>query len=106
MALSQKRLSEKRVLAPWGPPVVLVRTGVIPDEFEAGGGVEWAQRIPLIGEAHRCLPERCANVCFGGFRRSRLFMATNHAVYSLFMRARSVWGLKREPADNLVLISH
>jgi hypothetical protein len=24
----------------WGPPEVLVRTGVIPDEFEAGGGVE------------------------------------------------------------------
>ena len=27
-------------LGDWGPPVVLVRTGVIPDEFEAGGGVE------------------------------------------------------------------
>jgi len=24
----------------WGPPEELVRTGVIPDEFEAGGGVE------------------------------------------------------------------
>jgi hypothetical protein len=27
-------------LGDWGPPVVLVRTGVIPDEFEVGGGVE------------------------------------------------------------------
>jgi hypothetical protein len=27
-------------LGDWGPPEVLVRTGVIPDEFEAGGGVE------------------------------------------------------------------
>jgi hypothetical protein len=27
-------------LGDWGPPVVLIRTGVIPDEFEAGGGVE------------------------------------------------------------------
>jgi hypothetical protein len=27
-------------LGDWDPPVVLVRTGVIPDEFEAGGGVE------------------------------------------------------------------
>ena len=27
-------------LGDWGPPDVLVRTGVIPDEFEAGGGVE------------------------------------------------------------------
>jgi hypothetical protein len=28
------------ILGDWGPPVVLVRAGVIPDEFEAGGGVE------------------------------------------------------------------
>jgi hypothetical protein len=27
-------------LGDWGPPEVLVRTGVIPDEFEAGGGVD------------------------------------------------------------------
>jgi hypothetical protein len=27
-------------LGDWGPPEVLVRTGVIPEEFEAGGGVE------------------------------------------------------------------
>lgn len=27
-------------LGDWGPPEVLVRIGVIPDEFEAGGGVE------------------------------------------------------------------
>lgn len=27
-------------LGDWGPPEVLVRAGVIPDEFEAGGGVE------------------------------------------------------------------
>src|SRR6266404_3847854 len=33
----------------------------------------------LIGRID--LPERCANVCFGGFRRSRLFMAASHCVY-------------------------
>jgi hypothetical protein len=27
-------------LGDWGPPEVMVRSGVIPDEFEAGGGVE------------------------------------------------------------------
>jgi hypothetical protein len=27
-------------LGDWGPPAVLVRTGVIPDEYEAGGEVE------------------------------------------------------------------
>src|SRR5262245_51297202 len=30
------------------------------------------------------LPERCANVCFGGPKRNRLFMAASHSVYSLF----------------------
>jgi hypothetical protein len=27
-------------LGEWGPPEILVRTGVIPEEFEVGGGVE------------------------------------------------------------------
>ena len=27
-------------LGDWGPPDVLLRAGVIPDEFDAGGGVE------------------------------------------------------------------
>jgi hypothetical protein len=27
-------------LGDWGPPEVLLRAGVIPDEFDAGGGVE------------------------------------------------------------------
>jgi hypothetical protein len=27
-------------LGEWGPPEVPVRTGMIPDEYEAGGGVE------------------------------------------------------------------
>lgn len=44
----------------------------------------------LIGRID--LPERCANVCFGGFRRSRLFMAASHAVYSLFVRAQGTFG--------------
>jgi gluconolactonase len=34
------------------------------------------------------LPERCANLCFGGYRRSRLFMAASHALYSLFVRTQ------------------
>jgi gluconolactonase len=44
----------------------------------------------LIGRID--LPERCANICFGGFRRSRLFMAASHAVYSLFVRAQGAFG--------------
>jgi gluconolactonase len=34
------------------------------------------------------LPERCANVCFGGAKRNRLFMAACHSLYSLFVNTR------------------
>ncbi|TLX54339.1 SMP-30/gluconolactonase/LRE family protein [Stutzerimonas nosocomialis] len=39
-----------------------------------------------IGHIH--LPERCANLCFGGAQGNRLFMASSHALYSLFVNAR------------------
>ena len=34
---------------------------------------------------HIELPERCANVCFGGYRRSRLFMAASRSLYALWV---------------------
>jgi gluconolactonase len=34
------------------------------------------------------LPERCANVCFGGLWRNRLFMAASHSVYSLYVNTQ------------------
>ena len=42
------------------------------------------------GEAlgHIHLPERCANVCFGGAKGNRLFMAASHSLYSLYVNAR------------------
>ena len=36
------------------------------------------------------LPERCANVCFGGRKRNRLFMAASHSIYSLYVNTRGV----------------
>jgi gluconolactonase len=38
------------------------------------------------------LPERCANVCFGGLYRNRLFMAASHSVYSLYVNTQGVKG--------------
>jgi gluconolactonase len=38
------------------------------------------------------LPERCANVCFGGRKRNRLFMAASQSVYSVFVEAQGVLG--------------
>jgi gluconolactonase len=37
----------------------------------------------LIGRIE--LPERCANVCFGGLHRNRLFMAATTSLYSLYV---------------------
>ena len=38
--------------------------------------------------AHIHLPERCANVCFGGARRNRLFMAASHSLYALHVNTQ------------------
>jgi gluconolactonase len=39
-----------------------------------------------IGHVH--LPERCANVCFGGRRRNRLFMACAQSLYAVFVNTQ------------------
>lgn len=39
-----------------------------------------------IGHVH--LPERCANLCFGGALRNRLFMAASHSLYALYVETR------------------
>ena len=39
-----------------------------------------------IGHIH--LPERCANLCFGGRHRNRLFMAASHSLYALFVNTQ------------------
>jgi len=43
-----------------------------------------------IGHIH--LPERCANVCFGGTERNRLFMAASQSVYAVYVNAQGVKG--------------
>jgi gluconolactonase len=37
---------------------------------------------------HIALPERCANLCFGGRHRNRLFMAASTSVYSLYVNTQ------------------
>ena len=37
---------------------------------------------------HISLPERCANVCFGGAKRNRLFMAAAHSLYALYVNTQ------------------
>jgi gluconolactonase len=43
-----------------------------------------------IGHIH--LPERCANLCFGGRHRNRLLMAASHSVYSLYVNTEGALG--------------
>jgi gluconolactonase len=40
----------------------------------------------LIGRI--LLPERCANLCFGGRKRNRLFMAASQSLYALYVEAQ------------------
>jgi gluconolactonase len=39
----------------------------------------------LIGKVH--LPEPCANLCFGGRKKNRLFMTAGQSLYSLYVDA-------------------
>ena len=43
-----------------------------------------------IGHSH--LPERCANLCFGGRHRNRLFMAASRSIYALYVNTQGVAG--------------
>ena len=42
----------------------------------------------LIGRID--LPERCANVCFGGVHRNRLFMAATTSIYALYVNTQGI----------------
>ncbi len=56
---------------------------------EAFNGVHvFAPDGALIGKIH--LPEVCANLCFGGAKRDRLFMAASQSLYSLYVGTEGV----------------
>jgi gluconolactonase len=38
------------------------------------------------------LPEKCANICFGGVKRNRLFMAASQSIYALYVEAQGASG--------------
>ncbi|WP_420224206.1 SMP-30/gluconolactonase/LRE family protein [Pigmentiphaga litoralis] len=41
---------------------------------------------------HIALPERCANLCFGGKHRNRLFMASCTSIYSIYVNTQGAIG--------------
>lgn len=57
---------------------------------ELDGVMVISPRGKLIGRI--ALPERCANLCFGGIMRNRLFMASCQSVYALYVNTQGVAG--------------
>ena len=62
-------------------------SGRVPAEGIDGVRVFEPSGKPL---AHIHLPERCANVCFGGAKMNRLFMAASHSLYALYVNVQGV----------------
>jgi gluconolactonase len=94
------RLARERVFIDAGP-------GGTPDGFRVdvagnlwcgwGLGTEELDGVRVFNPAgvpigHIGLPERCANLCFGGRYRNRLFMAASHGLYSLYVCTQGVAG--------------
>jgi gluconolactonase len=90
-------LSNRRVFVDAGPGT--------PDGFRVdvdgnlwcgwGMGVEGLDGVHVFNPDGRLigcidLPERCANVCFGGVHRNRLFMAASTSLYSLYVNTQGM----------------
>ena len=54
------------------------------------GVVVFAPDATMIGQI--ALPERCANLCFGGAKRNRLFMAASQSIYAVYVNTEGVPG--------------
>jgi gluconolactonase len=54
------------------------------------GVVVFAPDATMIGQIS--LPERCANLCFGGRRRNRLFMAASQSLYAVYVNTEGAIG--------------
>ena len=50
------------------------------------GVTVWTPQGKLIGRIR--LPEVCGNVCFGGPKRNRLFMAASQSIYALYVNTQ------------------
>jgi gluconolactonase len=57
-----------------------------------GGGKDGVLALSPAGKpiGRIALPERCANLCFGGVKRNRLFMAASQSIYALYVNTQGV----------------
>src|SRR5262245_27915967 len=90
-----------------GRPFIAAEPGGTPDGFRVdidgnlwcgwGMGNEKQDGVKIFDPTGKpigfiALPERCANVCFGGLRRNRLFMTASHSLYSLYVNTQGTPG--------------
>jgi gluconolactonase len=91
------RLSNGHVFAEIGPGLALADGIRCDTDGNIWAGTGWGGKDSsgvqifapdgtLIGRIH--LPEICANICFGGAKRDRLFMAASTSLYSLYVAAQ------------------
>ncbi|HUC17513.1 MAG TPA: SMP-30/gluconolactonase/LRE family protein [Acetobacteraceae bacterium] len=94
-----KELASKRILIDAGPDGTPdgMRCDVEGNIWAGWGMTEALDGVRIfnpegrpIGHIH--LPERCANLCFGGLHRNRLMMAASHSVYSLYVNTQGAPG--------------
>jgi len=94
-----KRLANKRTLIDCGPGTsdglrcdvdgnLWCGWGMGSDELD--GVMVFSPQGKPIGRIR--LPERCANLCFGGPMRNRLFMAASQSVYALYVNTQGALG--------------
>jgi gluconolactonase len=94
-----KTLGDRRVLISAGPGT--------PDGFRVdvdgnlwcgwGMGKDGLDGVHVFNPAGKLigridLPERCANLCFGGINRNRLFMAASTSLYALYVNTQGIRG--------------
>src|SRR6266487_3227459 len=93
------KLSNKRVLVDAGPGTPDGMRCDIDGNLWCGWGmgdpeldgvVVFAPDGVMIGRI--ALPERCANLCFGGLKRNRLFMAASQSIYALYVNTQGAPG--------------
>jgi gluconolactonase len=90
-----------------GRPFITAEAGGTPDGFRLdvdgnlwcgwGMGNEKLAGVKVFDASGKpigfiALPERCANVCFGGVKRNRLFMAASHSLYALYVNTQGTPG--------------
>ena len=90
-----------------GRPFITAEPGGTPDGFRLdvdgnlwcgwGMGNEKQDGVKIFDATGKpigfiALPERCANVCFGGLKRNRLFMAASHSLYALYVNTQGTPG--------------